>query len=74
MGVCTSRQKFATLAAGTDYLASRVLCIEIDAARENLVSLHSEGCHLRSAGPHRALPAKAAFGRRHPGEEEKRSP
>jgi hypothetical protein len=36
MGVCTDRQKLATLAAGTDFPSSRVMCIEIDAAHEKL--------------------------------------
>jgi hypothetical protein len=35
MGVC-SGQKLATLAAGTDFPSSRVMCIEIDAAHEKL--------------------------------------
>lgn len=36
MGVCVASNKMVTLAAGTDYPSSRVLCIEIDAAHEKL--------------------------------------
>lgn len=36
MGICTNRQKLATLAAGTDFPSSRVQCIEIDMGHEKL--------------------------------------
>lgn len=35
-GICKNRAKLATLAAGTDFPSSRVLCLEIDAAHEKL--------------------------------------
>lgn len=36
MGACTDRQKQATLAGGTDFPSSRVMCVEIDMTHEKL--------------------------------------
>jgi Domain of unknown function (DUF927) len=43
LGVCTNKARYATLAAGTDFPSSRVLCIEINAAHEKLQGIKIPG-------------------------------